>query len=180
MFAGHIGCEAEQFNELLHGRIELSEETARVFARHVPPAKGRALALAAVRETWEEAGLLLARPAPPRPRAGPWRPFLARGALPDLSALEVVARAITPAQVARRFDTWFLRADAERLISLERQPDCGELDAIDWIDLDVHPDLPLPRITRRILGEVAQQLADPARPRPFLRSGGGSVRSDFL
>ena len=33
------------------------------------------LAAAAVRETWEEAGLLLARKAPVRPSAGPWRPL---------------------------------------------------------------------------------------------------------
>lgn len=35
VFAGHIGCEAEQFNELLHGRIELSAETARLLETHL-------------------------------------------------------------------------------------------------------------------------------------------------
>lgn len=35
VFAGNIGYEAEQFNELLHGRIELSPETARLLERHL-------------------------------------------------------------------------------------------------------------------------------------------------
>jgi 8-oxo-dGTP pyrophosphatase MutT (NUDIX family) len=84
--------------------------------------RGRALALAAIRETWEEAGLL---PGQARRRCAP-RPALAdvRGAgrLADLEALDVIARAITPPSVGKRFDTWFLLADAERLMSLDRQP----------------------------------------------------------
>jgi plasmid maintenance system antidote protein VapI/Zn-dependent peptidase ImmA (M78 family) len=35
VFAGNIGCEAEQFNALLHGRIELSAETARLLETHL-------------------------------------------------------------------------------------------------------------------------------------------------
>ncbi|MCR5880697.1 NUDIX hydrolase [Phenylobacterium sp. J367] len=53
-----------------------------VFDAHLRPGQGRALALAAIRETWEEAGLLLARKAPTRPGVGPWRPFLAQGRPP--------------------------------------------------------------------------------------------------
>src|SRR3974390_2920267 len=47
---------------------DLRPEVAAVFAAHGRP--GRALAMAAVRETFEEAGLLLAEPAPTRPGAG--------------------------------------------------------------------------------------------------------------
>ena len=56
----------------------------------------RALGMAAVRETFEEAGLLLAKPVPARPAVGGWREFLAQGAAPDLAALELIARAVTP------------------------------------------------------------------------------------
>ncbi|PXA86610.1 NUDIX hydrolase, partial [Caulobacter sp. D4A] len=56
---------------------ELSPEVAERLARHprhASPARlARALALAAVRETFEETGLLLAKAAPPRPGAGAWR-----------------------------------------------------------------------------------------------------------
>lgn len=148
---------------------DLRPEIASVFEAHGRP--GRALAMAAVRETFEEAGLLLARPAPSRPGAGPWRGFLAQGALPDLSALDIVARAITPSSVAKRFDTWFLMAEADRLISLERQPDCGELDEIAWVDFDQTIELNLPNVTRFVLGEARARLDDPHRPRMFLKHG---------
>ena len=45
--------------------------------------------------------------------------------------------------LAKRFDTWFLMADAERLVSLERKPDCGELEEIAWVDFDEAIALPL-------------------------------------
>jgi len=148
---------------------DLRPEVAGLFDAYLKPGKGRALALAAVRETWEETGLLLARSAPERPGAGPWREFVAQGALADLEALDVIARAITPPMVAKRFDTWFLLADAERLMSLERQPDCGELEEIAWLDFDETMDLPLPTVTRLMLKEAAARTEDPSRPKPFLR-----------
>jgi len=159
---------------------ELRPEVAATFATHLSPARGRALALAAIRETWEEAGLLLARQGPPRPSAGPWRPFLAQGALPDLEALDIVARAITPPMIGKRFDTWFLMADAERLMSLERQPDCGELEEVAWVEFDDALALPLPAITRLMVQEAVARLADPSRPQPFLRHRKGAMRLEHL
>jgi 8-oxo-dGTP pyrophosphatase MutT (NUDIX family) len=131
---------------------ELRPEVAAVFDAHLKPGRGRALACAAVRETFEETGLILGRsPAP------------------DLDALDVLARAITPPQVSKRFDTWFLLADAERLLSLERQPDCGELEDVAWRDFDEALALPAPTVTRHMIGQLAARLADPQRARPFLR-----------
>jgi 8-oxo-dGTP pyrophosphatase MutT (NUDIX family) len=159
---------------------DLKPEVQGVFDAHLKPGKGRALALAAVRETWEEAGLLLARPGARRPAAGPWREFIAQGALPDLEALEVVARAITPPMVAKRFDTWFLVADAERLMSLERAGDCGELDEIAWVDFDEAQALPLPQVTRMMIRESVERMKDPGRPKPFLRFRAGAMRPAWL
>jgi 8-oxo-dGTP pyrophosphatase MutT (NUDIX family) len=159
---------------------ELRTDVAATFATHLPGARGRALALAAIRETWEEAGLLLARPADPRPAAGPWREFLAQGALPDLEALDIVARAITPPTIGKRFDTWFLMADAERLMSLERQPDCGELEEIAWVEFDEALALPLPAITRMMIQEAVARMGDPTRPKPFLRHRRGAMGQEHL
>lgn len=160
---------------------ELKPEVAATFTAHRKGPRGRALAMAAIRETFEEAGLLLARPAEPRPGAGPWREFLAQGALPDLEALDIVARAITPPAVGKRFDTWFLMAEAERLMSLDRQPDCGELEEIAWVDLDEALGLNLPTITRKVVTETALRLEDPNRPRPFARfRRGEQYREEFL
>ncbi len=150
---------------------ELRPEVAAKFDRHLRPGRGRALALAAIRETFEEAGLLLAKASPPRPGVGPWREFLAQGALPDLEAMEIIARAVTPPMLAKRFDTWFLMADAERLISLDRQPDCGELEEIAWVDFDDALRLELPMVTRTMIKEAVQRLDDPERPSPYMRFG---------
>lgn len=159
---------------------DLRPEVAARFEAHIPMARGRALALTAIRETFEEAGLLLAKPIAPRPAVGPWREFLAQGVAPDLEALEIVARAVTPPMLAKRFDTWFLMADAERLTSLERQPDCGELEEIAWVDFDEAIALPLPMVTRTVIGEAVQRLEDPDRPRPFMRFGSGKTRLSHL
>ncbi len=150
---------------------DLRPEVAAKFDRHIKLRRGQALALAAIRETFEEAGLLLAKKAPPRPGVGPWREFLAQGALPDLEAMEIIARAVTPPMLAKRFDTWFLMADAERLISLDRQPDCGELEEIAWVDFDDALGLELPMVTRTMIKEAVLRLDDPERPSPYMRFG---------
>jgi 8-oxo-dGTP pyrophosphatase MutT (NUDIX family) len=159
---------------------DLRHDVAGVFDAYLPAGRGRALALAAIRETWEEAGLLLAKTAPARPAAGPWREFVAQGALADLEALDVIARAITPPSVGKRFDTWFLLADAERLMSLDRQPDCGELEEIAWVDFDEAQALPLPTVTRMMLKEAVLRMDDPTRPKPFLRFQAGAMRPRHL
>src|SRR5262249_59645006 len=80
-------------------------------------ARARALALAAVRETFEEAGLLfgtrLGAGAPPK--APNWRAFFATGYRPALGRLTFFARAITPPGRPRRFDSRFFCADAEAI-----------------------------------------------------------------
>ena len=159
---------------------DLTPEAQAVFEARVRPGLARALAMAAVRETWEETGLLLARPAPARPGAGPWRSFLAAGALADLSALTVVGRAITPPTIAKRFDTWAFIADAERLMTLERQPDCGELEEIAWLEFEEALALKLPTATRVFVKEAAARLNEAGRPLPFVRFRQGAVRIGAL
>lgn len=137
--------------------------------REVPARRARALALTAVRETFEETGLLLAEPAPAVSVAGPWREFRAAGALPDLAALSYVARAITPPGRTRRFDARFFMADARALLHPEPTAGSGELDEIAWLPLSEARKLDLPAITRFVLGEVAERLVQPMRPLPFVR-----------
>ena len=60
-------------------------------------------------------------------------------------------------------------APAEALLSLDRRPDCGELDEIAWLPLDEARALDLPAITRFVLGEMAERLTHPDRPLPFVR-----------
>ena len=155
---------------------DLRPDVAAKFHGYVSAGKARALGLAAIRETFEEAGLLLGKPGEPRPGVGPWRDFLVHGALPDLAALSIVYRAVTPPMLAKRFDTWFLMADAEHLTSLERQPDCGELEEIAWFEFAEALDLKLPMVTRGVITEVMARLEDPGRPIPYMRFRQGPAK----
>ena len=159
---------------------ELAPADAGRLAREVSPRRARALALAAVRETFEVTGLLLAEPAPAASVAGPWREFRAAGALPDLAALSYIARAITPPGRTRRFDARFFMADASGLLHPEPTAGSGELDEIAWLPLDEARAVDLPAITRFVLAEVGERLAlvipegakrlsGTDRPLPFVR-----------
>ena len=147
---------------------ELRPEVLALLERTASARRARALALCAVRETFEETGLVLGQPGEGR-AAGPWRDFLAQGVLPDLEPLAFIARAITPPGRARRFDVRFFLAEASALASLEPGPGCGELDEIAWIGLSAMKDLDLPAITRFVVQETARRLDDPDRPAPFVR-----------
>src|SRR5262245_38042674 len=75
-------------------------------------AKARVFALAAIRETFEETGLLLGvrGQATTVPR-GPWAAFAQANILPDLGDLHFIGRAITPPGRPRRFDARFFTLD---------------------------------------------------------------------
>lgn len=135
----------------------------------VAPNRARALCLTAVRETFEETGLILGQAAPPASVAGPWREFRQAGVLPDLAALSYIARAITPPGRTRRFDARFFMADASALLTPEPTAGSGELDEIAWLPLEEARALDLPAITRFVLGEVAERLTQPDRPLSFVR-----------
>jgi len=145
----------------------LRADVAAALERTTSPLRAQALALSAIRETFEETGLMLAKPGPPLRRRGGWQAFLAAGALPDLAALDFVGRAITPPARTRRFDARFFMADAAALISLEPGGGSGELDELAWFDWDQARALDLPAITRAMLDEAALRLASPGRPIPF-------------
>jgi 8-oxo-dGTP pyrophosphatase MutT (NUDIX family) len=159
---------------------DLDPAVAERLRRTATASRARALAMAAVRETFEEAGLLLARSEKPRLVAGPWRDFFANGAAPDLAALDFIARAITPPSRNKRFDARFFMADATRLMSLERLSDCGELDEIAWFTLDEAMALDLAYVTRVVLRDLALRLDDPTRPAPFSRTVRGVRRMDYV
>ena len=159
---------------------DLRPDVAARLEKTAPLRRARALALTAVRETFEEAGLLLAKPAPVRPASGPWREFIEIGAAADLAAMDFIARAITPPYRPKRFDARFFMADATALLSLDRRPDCGELDEIAWVDMDEALGLDLPNITRFVVQELALRLADPARPAPFMRFMRGARMLSYL
>jgi len=91
-----------------------------------------ALMRAAIRETYEETGLMLAAAAQDRPSGatGVWGDFAARGLRPRFEGLGYVCRAITPRGSHRRYNTRFFLADGAHA-SGEIKGD-GELEDLAW------------------------------------------------
>ena len=144
-------------------------------AAQLPP---ETFALAAIRETFEEAGLLFGRPlgglaASQAPDS--WLPILALGAGPNLAPLTFIARAITPPRRPRRFDARFFLADA-RHISHRLPTTDGEFEALDWFNFAAAARLDLHGMTREIIAETGRFLAlsaieRQAAPVPFYVEG---------
>jgi 8-oxo-dGTP pyrophosphatase MutT (NUDIX family) len=156
---------------------DLHAETATALARTCALPRARALALTAIRETFEETGLILGKPGSGRvSKASDWGEFVEAGFLPDLAPMRFVARAITPPARTRRFDARFFTVDAEHLASLDPGAGSGELDEIAWFDWDAAAALDLPGITRAILAEMALRDAEAGRPIPYHRFDRGQHR----
>ncbi len=157
----------------------------------VSTGRARALALAAVREAYEEAGLIIGSKTPAGrteswPESWPesWSGFFSRGFAPSLAPLTFFARAITPPGRPRRFDTRFFCMDASAISERLGHND-GELSALDWLTLDDARALDIPRITRLILEDLTEQLADGSlehgrNPVPFYYMRNGSFKRDLI
>ncbi|MEP3277079.1 MAG: NUDIX hydrolase [Stappiaceae bacterium] len=128
-------------------------------------ARARALAIAAIRETYEEAGLFIGKSTGKHWKApSPMQPFAERGIELDLSPVRLIARAITPPRRPRRFDTRFLAVFEDTIADSlpEKTGPSGELEDLHWIALDDAHRLELPSITMTIIEELRQRLsADP-------------------
>lgn len=132
-------------------------------------ARATALALAAIRETFEEtgwaAGQISDGSAPTGKRCPPaWRPFLDSGLSPALGDLSYFARAITPPGRPRRYDTRFF-AVARSACAGPHGPGDGELEDIGWRTLSEVRSLKLPSVTRLVLEDFVQ-LAAVERSKP--------------
>jgi 8-oxo-dGTP pyrophosphatase MutT (NUDIX family) len=137
--------------------------------------RSRALALAAIRETFEETGLMLGTKehgAPDSVPDGPWRAFRERGVFPVLESMHVVARAITPPRRPKRFDTRFFAVD-RTVIADEVAGVVGpssELVELAWVSLPEAKKLELPVITLSVLEELEDRITKgfaPELPVPF-------------
>jgi 8-oxo-dGTP pyrophosphatase MutT (NUDIX family) len=128
------------------------------------PAKARALALAAIRETFEETGLIFGSSefgSPDKPPTGSWSEFAGHGVYPDLSSVTFVARAITPPRRPKRFDTRFFTVDSAAVAARVEGvvgPDSELIDLV-WVDFDEARELDLPSITKVIIEEVEARIA---------------------
>jgi 8-oxo-dGTP pyrophosphatase MutT (NUDIX family) len=130
--------------------------------RRPSPAHARALALAAIRETGEETGLLLGtRRDHAGTAAGAWAAFAQAGILPDLGAIHFIGRAITPPRRAKRFDARFFTMDASAIahrLDGVIGPD-AELVELAWMPLAEARALDMATVTGVMLEELDARIA---------------------
>ncbi|MFG6518443.1 DNA mismatch repair protein MutT [Sulfitobacter sp. 1A13496] len=156
---------AAPVNALCHGRLCDDAE----------PTLAHAIAVAAIRELWEETGLVLGRKGAWKGGVpSDWQSFAATGHLPDASALQFVFRALTPPGRPRRFDARFFLVDADNIAS---DPDdfdaaCDELSHLQWVPLSRARSFDMPFITEVVLAEVAARARDTSPPAsvPFFKN----------
>jgi 8-oxo-dGTP pyrophosphatase MutT (NUDIX family) len=131
---------------------DLSPRSARILEAAYSPRRARAMALAAIRETWEETGLMLGAPAPQTRNINhpSYDAFRAEGLLPDLSGTEVFGRAITPPHRHKRFDTWFFIKHLGNTAP-PATSDSAELQGVGWFTWEQIAELELQRATQMML-----------------------------
>lgn len=131
------------------------------------PTRARAIAMSAVRETYEEAGLLIGSKGDFSTARPDWQGFAEHGVVPSLQGLRFVARAITPPGRVRRFDTRFLAAFRDDVaVELPQGGPTDELEELVWLPLEEAREADVPDITRTVLDEVRKRLAIDPRLRP--------------
>jgi 8-oxo-dGTP pyrophosphatase MutT (NUDIX family) len=139
-----------------------AEASLMRMVKRASPLKARALAMAAIRETYEETGIMIgavahgAAATPP----GPWTAFTEAQILPDLSAVHFVARAITPPRRPKRFDTRFFAVDVSAIAVRSEGmvgPD-AELTELVWMPMGQVRKLDIAAITAVVLEEIEARI----------------------
>jgi 8-oxo-dGTP pyrophosphatase MutT (NUDIX family) len=123
-------------------------------------------ARAALRETWEEVGVLVGRPDPADPPAPAHRltqieaAYAERGVTAAFDVLTYVGRAITPTRVFRRFNTrFFLAADG----AVFGEPvSSDELEDVGWHPIGRRPLAPFRDVTQFMLARAIAMRAGAA------------------
>jgi len=133
------------------GTMDIATPLDRVYVRSMAVAgsscRAARLALAAVRETYEETGLMLGVPGQAEgSHSSSWRRFSDEGLLPSLKTLRYVGRAITPTFSKIRYHARFFLTSAENLQG-EIAGD-GELDNVRWINECETQELQMADVTR--------------------------------
>jgi len=152
----------------LHPKVERSLINKM---RGVPsPLRARALAMAAVRETFEEVGLIIGKPhnGAFATRSPGWKPFGQTGYGPALDQMRLLARAITPPGRTRRFDARFFVVDASEVVNLDTpcSVDNDELLECHWVGFTAAKAMDLPSITLRVLDMLAKAIKNPDGLKP--------------
>ena len=141
----------------------LTDQCAARIGEDADSALAHAIPVAAIRELWEETGLVLGKKGAWQDTPPPdWETYAATGHLPHAQPLQFVFRALTPPGRPRRFDARFFLVDADDIAS---DPDnfdaaCDELSHLQWVPLSDARRFDMPFITEVVLAEVEARARD--------------------
>jgi len=160
------GGRLDPVDRLMGFASPLNADVERRLLAHLPrrgPMTARALALAAIRETFEETGLVLgtrARSGNGKVPEGAWRDYAAHGFAPDLARLSFVAHAITPPRRPRRFDTFFFVSGADAIAHRTAEVVSPQAEFVElvWIPISEARRLDLPTVTGVVLDELERRV----------------------
>jgi len=180
------GGVVDRSDSRVHARASLQLAVFKRLKKGCSAARARALAIAAIRETFEETGLVVGKREDKLLciQSPIWKKFLSSGANPRLDQLQYIARAITPPYRSRRYDARFFLMCSDRFILEQKinQNSTDELSNISWFTLDEARSLQLPHITRIILEEVEKRISthsDFEVPGPFIHFRYGKLVRDW-
>ncbi len=146
----------------------------------------KTLPLAAIRETFEETGIMVgqATGTATQPLEGEWASFAEHSITPAPSVLKYCARAITPQNRVRRYDTRFFCVKAEH-IAKEAGFIPGELQEIKWLTIEQALETKLATITRTITTDIQKGINEATLFNddfeiPFYYSRDGKFRRDII
>lgn len=145
------GGRVETNDGKLIPETDLRADVQARLERAANPTRARAIAAGAVRETWEETGLVIGRVEDGRLR-------------PRLDGLDYFFRAITPPGRSRRFDARFFLVEAEAVKG--KLAGDGELVDLAFRTFDDSRMLDVAGITRIAMAEAERHIANPPRPDP--------------
>ena len=158
------GGQLDQEDKVMPAGGVLDSHVENRLAQVRGKSNARAIALAGIREMYEETGLVIGTSAEGEAinaPAGGWADFAAHGMLPNLEAVHFIGRAITPPRLPRRFDTIFLAAEATDItarIDGFIGPD-KELVELDWLTMREAYELDLAMVTTVMLRELTDRIA---------------------
>jgi 8-oxo-dGTP pyrophosphatase MutT (NUDIX family) len=135
-------------------------------------------ARAALRETWEEAGVFFghrgAVPEPLRAASPVAEAYAAAGVVAGLDRLKYVGRAITPVRVFRRFNTRFFLGDGADVIGEPTATD--ELEDVRWHPIGREPLEPFRDVSEFMLARAIALRAGDTGPAPLFYTVAGKRR----
>jgi len=150
------------------------EELIHQLAAHSSQRRAIGLAMTAVRETWEETGLMLGKPGEVGAVAhASWRAFRRKGLAPDLQRMAYVGRAITPTESPLRFHARFFAVAAPWLSGSL----AGDRELLDlrWVDWSARDRLPMVDVTEFMFDELHRMLNSRRQAAPIMSYRGDAV-----